>query len=116
MDVNEILIREALVFGGAVAGAVWGYYLGKTVERRRFASEVSASLESFERWAIDVCRGLEDLERAFVRMGHFPISDLAADRLVDARVAADAMMRPPSLQAGDQLALRRFVARVTHGA
>jgi hypothetical protein len=113
MHVNEILIREALVFCGAVVGAVWGYYLGKTVERRRFASEVSATLETFERWAIDVCRGLEDLERSFVRMSHFTITDLPADRLVDARVAVDAIMRSPSLEAGDQLALRRFLVRVT---
>jgi len=99
-----------------VAGAVWGYYLGKTVERRRFASEVSASLEAFERWAIDVCRGLEDLERSFGRMGHFPVTDLPPDRLVDARVAVEAMVRPPSLKPADELALRRFLARVTHGS
>jgi hypothetical protein len=113
--VNEILIREALVFGGAVAGALWGYYLGKTVERRRVASEVGKSLEAFERWAINVCRGLEDLERSFARLGSFSVTDLPGDRLVDGR-PVDATMRPPSLKSSDELALWLFFARVTRGA
>ena len=111
---NEILIREALVFGGAVAGAIWGYYLGKAVERRRFASEVGASLQTIERWAINVCRGLEDLERSFARMGSFSVTDLPADRPVDGR-PHEAFIRP-SLKPADELALRRFFARVTRGA
>ncbi len=107
-------MREALVFGGAVAGAIWGYYLGKVVERRRFASEVSSSLEAFERWAIDVCQGLESLERSLAGMGYFSVSD-AAVHLADAgAVLHDAKVRAPSLKPADELALTRFVSRVTN--
>ncbi len=114
---NEILVREVLVFGGAVAGAVWGYYLGKVVERRRFALEVSSSLEAFERWAIDVCQGLEGLERSLASMGHFSVSAAPAGHLADASaVLHDAKVRVPSLQPADALALKRFVSRVTNRA
>ena len=61
---TELLIREALVFGGAVAGAFWGYFLGKVLERRRLAREVRPSLEALERWAVQVCDGLDALERS----------------------------------------------------
>lgn len=114
---NEIVIREALVFGGAVAGALWGYYLGKVVERRRFALEVSATLETFERWAVDVCRGLEGLERSLALTGFVSVSDARVGALADARaVLHDAKVRMPSLKPADEIALQRFVSRVTNRA
>ena len=61
---NDLAVREALVFGGAIAGAVWGYFLGKALERRRFAREIRPSLEALEQWALEVCDGLEGLERS----------------------------------------------------
>jgi hypothetical protein len=114
--VSEVLIREVLVFGGAVAGAVWGYYLGKIIERRRVAAEVSGSLETVERWAIDVCRGLEDLERSLARMGHFTVSDAPEDHLVDAPAALHDARRMSSRELADEVALKRFLSRVTHRA
>jgi hypothetical protein len=112
--VSEILIREALVFGGAVAGAVWGYYLGKIIERRRVAAEVRASIEAVERWAIDVCRGLEDLERSLARMSQFTVSEVPADLVVEAQAALRDKRRVPSL--ADEAALKRFLSRVTDRA
>lgn len=114
---NEFAIREVLVFGGALAGALWGYYLGKIVERRRFAAEVASSLENFERWAVDVCRGLEGLERSLAMMGFVSVSNGRVGYLADARgVLQDAKVRMPSLEPADEDALKRFVSRVTHQA
>lgn len=113
---NEILIREALVFGGAVAGAVWGYYLGKVIERRRVAAELGASLEAIERWTVDVCRGLEDLERSVARMGHFPASEVPAELLAEARAGRHDNRRVSSLGPADEVALKRFLSRVTNRA
>ncbi len=111
---NEILIREALVFCGAVAGAVWGYHLGKIIERRRVTAEISASLEAIERWTVDVCRGLEDLERSLGRMGHFALSEVPADLVIDARATQLDTRRVSPLGPGDEIALRRFLSRVTN--
>ena len=113
---NEVLVREALVFGGAVAGVVWGYYLGKIVERRRFAAEVNASLETIERWAIDVCRGLEDLERSLERMGHFTVSAVPAGLPVETQAAPHDARPVPSLGPADEAPLKRFPSRVTNRA
>jgi hypothetical protein len=33
---SETLIRESLIFGGAVLGAIWGYAWGRTAEYRRW--------------------------------------------------------------------------------
>lgn len=41
---SETLIREGLIFGGAVLGAIWGYVWGRTVEYRRW----QAALEGLE--------------------------------------------------------------------
>lgn len=68
---SEIAVREVLVFGGALTGAVWGYFLGKLIERRRLAGEMGQSLEALERWAVKVCQGLDGLERSLARMGSF---------------------------------------------
>lgn len=72
---SELVIREALVFGGAIAGALWGYFLGRIVERRRVALEVSASLEALERWAVQVCHGIESLEQSQAKMRSLPAAD-----------------------------------------
>lgn len=113
---NEILIREALVFGGAVVGVVWGYYFGKIIERRRFAAEVRARLEAIERWTIDVCRDLDDLERILARMGHFSVTGVPADVLTEARAALHDTRPVPPLGLADEAALTRFVSRVTNRA
>ena len=75
---DEILIREVLVFGSAVGAAVWGYYLRKVIERRRFDAEVDASLEAIERWAINVCGDLDDLERSLAGLGGLTASGVSA--------------------------------------
>ena len=113
---NEILIREALIFGGAVVGVVWGYYFGKIIERRRFAAEVRASLEAIERRTIHVCRGLDDLERSLARMGHVTVSEVPADLLVEARAALHDTRQVPSPGLADEVALKQFVSRVTNRA
>jgi hypothetical protein len=61
---TELAVREVLVFAGAVAGAVWGYFLGKLLERQRLAREMRSSLKALERWATQVCEGLDALERS----------------------------------------------------
>lgn len=93
---SELVIREALVFAGAVAGAIWGYCLGRIVERRRIALEVGASLETLERWAIQVCHGLESLEQSLARIGYFYGSDAPARDLAEAKaLLSDAKVRVP---------------------
>ena len=82
---SELVVREALVFGGAVAGAIWGYCLGRLIERRRFAIEVGTSLEALERWAVDVCQGLDGLERSLGKMGYFYVSDAPLSNLAEAK-------------------------------
>jgi hypothetical protein len=72
---NELVIREALVFGGAIAGGLWGYFLGRIVERRQVALEVSASVEALERWAVQVCHGIESLEQSLAKMRSLPPAD-----------------------------------------
>jgi hypothetical protein len=42
---TETLVREGLVFGGAVLGAIWGYAWGRTTEYRRWQA-VLEGLES----------------------------------------------------------------------
>jgi hypothetical protein len=100
---TELVIREALVFGGAVTGAVWGYFLGKVMERRRLAREVRPSLEALERWAVQVCDGLEGLERSL----HVP----AADPVDPPRVAT-ASGPVSSVQAQPAPTIRRLVSRL----
>jgi hypothetical protein len=112
--VSEVLIREALVFAGAVVGVVWGFYLGKIVERRRLAAEVHANLETIEQWAIHVCRGLEDLERSLERMGHFTLSGVAEDLPGEAQAAPHDTGRVSSPGVADEAALKRFLSRVTN--
>lgn len=97
---SELVIREALVFGGAVAGALWGYFLGRIVERRRIALEVGAGLEALERWAVQVCHGLGNLEQSLARIGYFYASDAPMWDLAKAKaVLSDAKMRLPSTSA-----------------
>jgi hypothetical protein len=43
---SEMLVREALIFSGAVLGAIWGYELGRRVERRRWKESLSGELEA----------------------------------------------------------------------
>ena len=44
-EMTETLVREGLVFGGAVLGAIWGYTWGRTAEYRRWQA-VLEGLES----------------------------------------------------------------------
>lgn len=46
---SEILIRESLVFAGAILGGIWGYSLGRTSERNRWRRELRPGLEALER-------------------------------------------------------------------
>jgi hypothetical protein len=109
---NEIMIREALVFGGAVAGAVWGYFLGKIIERRRWALEVSPSLEALEGWALRVCEGLEGLERSVMNMGSAYMSEASAWGHSEAKdVLTDARVRVFSIKLSEGRDLKRVLSR-----
>jgi hypothetical protein len=109
---NEIVIREALVFGGAVAGAVWGYFFGKIVERRRWVVEVSPSLEALERWALRVCQDLEGLELSLTRMGLVHLSEtLVRNPAETTDVLAEAKVRMLSIKAAGGHGLRRVISR-----
>ncbi len=44
---SETWIREGLAFFGAVIGAVWGYSLGRSIERRRWRTSLQPALEAF---------------------------------------------------------------------
>jgi hypothetical protein len=80
---SELMIRETLVFGGAVAGAIWGYVLGRFLERRRIAADMVSTLEALERWAIQVGRGLEGLEQSLALVQNADTAlGLRADRPV----------------------------------
>jgi membrane protein YqaA with SNARE-associated domain len=68
---SEVWIREFLLFGGAVAGAVWGYLFGRFVGQRRLAGEMRGELEALERSSIKVCQTLEGLERALASPATF---------------------------------------------
>jgi membrane protein YqaA with SNARE-associated domain len=46
---SEILIKESLVFAGAILGGIWGYSLGRTIERNRWRRELRPGLETLER-------------------------------------------------------------------
>lgn len=46
---REILIRESLVFSGAILGGLWGYSIGRTGERNRWRRELRPGLETLER-------------------------------------------------------------------
>ncbi len=46
---SEILIKESLVFAGAMLGGIWGYSLGRTMERSRWRRELHPGLEALER-------------------------------------------------------------------
>jgi membrane protein YqaA with SNARE-associated domain len=46
---SEIWVREILLFVGAVVGAVWGYFLGKSAEHRRWRTQLRPGLEDLER-------------------------------------------------------------------
>lgn len=109
---NEIVIREALVFGGAVSGAAWGYFLGKMVERRRWVAEVTPSLEALERWAAKVCQELEGLELSLTRMGSVYLSDTLVRNPAEATdVLAEAKGRLLSITPADGLDLKRALSR-----
>ena len=109
---NEILTREALVFGGAVAGAVWGYFFGRIIERRRWASEVRPSLEALERWALKVCQGLEGLERSLMHMGSAYMSETSAWDPSEAKdVLTDAKVRVLSIKPSDGRGLKPVISR-----
>ncbi len=109
---SEILIREGLVFVGAVAGAVWGYFLGRIIERRRWALEVSPSLEALERWAVKVSQGLEGLEQSLVRMGSAYVSETPAWNPSEAKdVLTDAKVRVLSITPPDGRGLKRVISR-----
>jgi hypothetical protein len=45
---REILIRESLVFVGAVLGGLWGYSVGRTGERNRWRRELRPGLETLQ--------------------------------------------------------------------
>lgn len=108
---SELVIREALVFGGAVTGAFWGFFLGRLIERRRFASEVSPSLEALERWAINVCRGLEGLEQSLAKTGYFPVSEPPMGNLAEANaVVNDAKIRLPVIEHASGSELKPMVS------
>lgn len=108
---SELVVREALVFGGAVAGAIWGYFLGRLIERRRFALELGPSLEALERWTVNVSQGLEGLERSLGRMGYFYVSDAPLWNLAEAKaMLSGATIRRPSDQAAGDLGLRRVIS------
>jgi hypothetical protein len=109
---NEIVLREALVFGGAVAGAIWGYFLGKMVERRRWVVEVTPSLEALERWAAKVCQELEGLERSLARMGSVYLSEaLVRSRAETRDVLGEAKVRVLSIKPSDERGLKRVISR-----
>ncbi len=109
---NEIMIREALVFGGAVVGAVWGYFFGRIIERRRWALEVSPSLEALERWALKVCQGLEGLERSLMNMGSAYMSETAARAHSESKeVLTDAKVRVLSIKPSDGRGLKPVISR-----
>ncbi len=110
---SEIVVREVLVFGGALAGAVWGYFLGKLIERRRLSVELGQSLEALERWAVKVCQGLEGLERSLARMGSFSMSEPLTWSPADAKtLLADSKVRVLSLKsASDARGLKRVISR-----
>ncbi len=109
---NEIMIREALVFGGAVVGGVWGYFFGRLIERRRWALEVSPSLEALERWALKVCQGLEGLERSLMNMGSAYMSETSARAPSEVRdVPADAKVRVLSIKPSDGRGLKPVISR-----
>ena len=46
---NEILLRESLVFAGAMLGGIWGYSFGRTIERKKWRRELRPGLEALER-------------------------------------------------------------------
>ncbi len=46
---SEILIRESLVFAGAILGGIWGYSLGRNSERKKWRRELRPGLEALER-------------------------------------------------------------------
>ena len=109
---NEIMIREALVFGGAVAGAVWGYFVGRIIERRRWALEVGPSLEALERWALKVCQGLEGLERSMMNMGSAYISETPVWDPSEAKdVLTEAEVRMLPIKPSDGRGLERVISR-----
>lgn len=109
---NEIMIREALVFGGAVAGVVWGYFFGRIIERRRWALEVNPSLEALERWALKVCHGLEGLERSLMHMGSAYMLETSVWDPSEAKdVLTDAKVRMLSIKPSDGHGLKRVISR-----
>ena len=109
---NEIVIREVLVFGGAVAGALWGYFLGKMIERRRWVVEVTPSLEALEGWAAEVCRELEGLEVSLARTGSVILSEPLMRNPAEAKdVFADAKVRVLSIKPPDGRGLKRIISR-----
>jgi hypothetical protein len=109
---NEIMVREALVFGGAVAGAAWGYFVGRIIERRRWALEVSPSLEALERWALKVCQGLEGLERSLMSLGSAYMSQSSVWDPSEAKdVLTDARVRMLPIKPSDGRGLKRAISR-----
>lgn len=46
---GEVLIREGLMFVAAIIGALWGYFLGRSAERRRWGAELQPALEALHR-------------------------------------------------------------------
>ena len=57
---SEMLVREGMIFSGAVLGAIWGYVLGRRVERRRWQESLSGELEALRSKFIDL---LSELNR-----------------------------------------------------
>ena len=109
---NEFMIREALVFGGAIAGALWGYFLGRMIERRRWAVEMTPSLEALERWAANVCRELEGLELSLARMGSVFVPETLMRSPTEAKdVLAEAKVRVLSIKPAEERGLKRVISR-----
>jgi hypothetical protein len=46
---REILIRERLVFVGAILGGLWGYSMGRSGERNGWRRELRPGLETLAR-------------------------------------------------------------------
>ena len=42
-------MREVLGLGGAAVGAIWGYFLGRAIERRLWVTQVGVGFEAMER-------------------------------------------------------------------
>ncbi len=61
---SETVVREVLIFGGAVVGATWGYFVGITVEHRRWQA-VLERLEFLRLTLKDTQSALDRFDNSF---------------------------------------------------